>query len=328
MHVSSFCRATAFWSWRTTAATTPRPWLCLEGAEVVERHEPERRGKGYALAFGARHLGQNPPEILIVLDADCRLGREAVGRLARAAHEFGRPVQARYRMLPPDGAGAGHRLAAFAFLMRNHVRALGLRALGAPCHLMGTGMAIPWPLAVSADLASGHLTEDLKLGVELAAAGKGAIYLPEAVVTSAFPLAAAAASGQHRRWEQGSLQVLASQAPGLLATALARRDAGLLALAFDILAPPIGLYAGALLAWTALLLVLAAAGAGSASIVIPVGALVLLALAIGLAWRRFGGEVSSARDFAGLPSYVLGKLGIYAGLLRGRGSSWTRTDRE
>src|SRR5262245_61354108 len=31
------------------------------GVEVTIRTDPERRGKGYALEFGMRHLGLNPP---------------------------------------------------------------------------------------------------------------------------------------------------------------------------------------------------------------------------------------------------------------------------
>src|SRR5580704_2288892 len=35
------------------------------GAEVIERHDPTRRGKGYALDFGIQHLSSAAPEILI-----------------------------------------------------------------------------------------------------------------------------------------------------------------------------------------------------------------------------------------------------------------------
>ena len=45
------------------------------GAEVLERHEPTKVGKGYALDFGIRHLSLDPPEIVIVIDADCKVGR-------------------------------------------------------------------------------------------------------------------------------------------------------------------------------------------------------------------------------------------------------------
>src|SRR4051812_9727823 len=41
------------------------------GAEVLERNDREHRGKGYALDFGVRHLAVNPPEVVIIIDADC-----------------------------------------------------------------------------------------------------------------------------------------------------------------------------------------------------------------------------------------------------------------
>src|SRR5258706_13105409 len=41
------------------------------GAEVVERNDPTKWGKGYALDWGVRHLSSNPPEIIMIVDADC-----------------------------------------------------------------------------------------------------------------------------------------------------------------------------------------------------------------------------------------------------------------
>ena len=52
--------------------------------------------------------------------------------------------------------------------MKNWVRPLGLSNLNLPCQLMGTGMAFPWELIRSANLASGSIVEDTKLGLELA----------------------------------------------------------------------------------------------------------------------------------------------------------------
>ena len=40
------------------------------GVEVLERHDSERRGKGFALAFAADHLASHPPEVFMVLDAE------------------------------------------------------------------------------------------------------------------------------------------------------------------------------------------------------------------------------------------------------------------
>src|SRR4051794_11236615 len=34
------------------------------GAEVIERHDPVHRGKGFALDFGLAHLARTPPEVV------------------------------------------------------------------------------------------------------------------------------------------------------------------------------------------------------------------------------------------------------------------------
>ena len=41
------------------------------GAEVIERSDRVRRGKGYALDHGVRWLEQAPPAAVVILDADC-----------------------------------------------------------------------------------------------------------------------------------------------------------------------------------------------------------------------------------------------------------------
>jgi cellulose synthase/poly-beta-1,6-N-acetylglucosamine synthase-like glycosyltransferase len=42
-----------------------------KGAEVIERQDQENRGKGFALDFGIKFLARNPPEVVVVVDADC-----------------------------------------------------------------------------------------------------------------------------------------------------------------------------------------------------------------------------------------------------------------
>ena len=54
------------------------------GAEVVERNDPTKLGKGFALDCGVRHLSSNPPEIIIIVDADCRLADDANSLVTRA----------------------------------------------------------------------------------------------------------------------------------------------------------------------------------------------------------------------------------------------------
>jgi glycosyltransferase involved in cell wall biosynthesis len=88
------------------------------GASVVERNEPDKKGKGYALAWGLRHLGANPPDIIIMIDADCRLAASAIDRLAGACAMTDRPVQALYLMISSDDSPINTRVAEFAWRMK------------------------------------------------------------------------------------------------------------------------------------------------------------------------------------------------------------------
>ncbi|MEO6118556.1 MAG: glycosyltransferase family 2 protein, partial [Methylotenera sp.] len=48
------------------------------GAEVIERHDTTKRGKGFALDFGIHYLSQNPLDVVIIIDADCILEANAL----------------------------------------------------------------------------------------------------------------------------------------------------------------------------------------------------------------------------------------------------------
>src|SRR5262245_5653981 len=102
------------------------------GAQVVERHDPVRLGKGYALDFGLRLLSADPPQVVIMIDADCRLGPGAIDYLAVACETSGRPVQALDLMVAPQSSSMNYKVAEFAWRVKNWVRPLGLSALGLP----------------------------------------------------------------------------------------------------------------------------------------------------------------------------------------------------
>lgn len=298
------------------------------GAEVIERNDSGRRGKGYALDYGVRHLAQNPPEVVLIIDGDCTASRGAIERLAKTCLATGRPVQAQYLMQAPAGAGLRTRIAGFAWLVKNQVRPLGYFRLGLPCQLMGTGMALPWSGVSHAVLATGHIVEDLKLGIDLARAGMPPLFCPEARVSSCFPASAAGLADQRMRWEHGHLGMMLGVAPGLFATALARGNLPLLALALDLCVPPLAL----------LVLLACMAFAGSAAwfaftgaalpLWLATAALALSAAAVLLAWGRHGRGVISLRDMALAPLYALSKIPLYLKFVAKRQGEWVRTRRD
>src|SRR5215467_306082 len=96
------------------------------GAEVIVRADLARRGKGYALEFGVRHLGLNPPDVVVIMDADCRLGENALRYLSDSALASGGPVQSLYFMLAPENSSPGNGVNVFAWRVKNWIRPLGL----------------------------------------------------------------------------------------------------------------------------------------------------------------------------------------------------------
>lgn len=298
------------------------------GAEVIERQDSARRGKGYALDYGIRHLEAAPPKIVIIVDADCTLEPGSLDVLARQAMENGRPAQGLYLMHAPHNDDLKLAVAAFAFRVKNHLRPLGLARMNLPCQLTGTGMAFPWAIIRDADLAHSSLVEDMKLGVELALAGTPPLFVPEARINSSFPFSSTGAATQRQRWEEGHLGMI-RQALRLVPAAIKTRRLDALALILDVFVPPLTMLL--LLVVTALVLTLGLTMLLSLppfATALALANALLLGASLILAWLTHGRRVLPARAILGIIPYIGGKLGLYSALARGKGSKgWIRTDR-
>jgi len=298
------------------------------GAEVLERVDLARRGKGFALDWGIRHLAAAPPAAVVVVDADCIVAPGAIDRLVRRCAETLRPAQAIYLMRSPPAAPLKTRIAEFAWVVKCQARAFGYHQLGLPCQLLGTGMAFPWALISEAPLASGHIVEDLQLGLDMAAAGAPPELCPDALVTSVFPLAAAAIASQRTRWEHGHFDIIAKRAPALLGQAIRQRRGDLAAMVADLCVPPL---AALVLALTAVLVaaaILTGLGGGIAPLAVAGASMLLLLAGVGSAWFRFGRHIVSLRELASSPAYAFAKIPLYAGMLRRKQTEWVRTRRD
>lgn len=298
------------------------------GAEVLERTDTHRRGKGYALDAGMRHLGATPPGVVIIIDADCFPARDAVERLVRTAAATGRPVQSLYLMTAPEDASLGLRVAQFAFALKNQVRMRGLQRLGLPCHLTGAGMAFPWSVLQHIDLANGHLVEDMKLGLDLAYQGKGPLFCEDAVVLSPFPTSSGALETQRSRWIGGHI-ALTSQVLRTLPTLLIRGKFTAAAAAAATVIPPLTILLALLLA-AFLVSAIAAATLSGGTMLLTLSAITLAAffVATGAAWYRFGRTTLPAQALKGVPMLVLSRLArISTSFASSRNREWVRTDR-
>lgn len=298
------------------------------GATAVERTDGERRGKGYALDYGVRSMEHDPPAVVIVLDADCRLYPGSVAALRERIVATDRPAQALNLSDASAATNPTQAVALFANRIVNLVRPTAGEALGMSCRLMGTGMAFPWTAIQSAPLATGNLVEDLQLGVDLIVKNVRPTFCPAARVTTDLPGCEKSFRSQRTRWEQGHLAAATKQVPRLIGETLRQRRPDLLWTALDLAVPPLSLLvATSLLAWTALGLSALLFGVGLAAWALLTCVGVGAAFGLSLAWLRYCRQQIPLATMALAPGYVLAKLPIYASMVVRRQKVWVRTER-
>jgi len=297
------------------------------GATVIERHEPDRRGKGYALDYGLQFIAADPPEVVVVLDADCVVHPGTIDRIARLAVARGRPVQATYLLTQSANPTPKEAVSVLAFMVKNLVRPSGLDRLGLPCLLTGSGMAFPWSVIGLVSLASSNIVEDMQLAVDLAIGGHAPLFSREAKVTGVLPQQKHAAKSQRRRWEHGHLQTLLTQIPRLLEASRQKRF-DLLAIALDLCVPPLSLL---VMMWAAAiagaLLVGALSSAWIPTIVLAIEGL-LISISIVGAWVKFGRGNLPLLTLLAVPLYILWKIPLYFAFLVRPQKNWIRTERD
>jgi cellulose synthase/poly-beta-1,6-N-acetylglucosamine synthase-like glycosyltransferase len=296
------------------------------GAQVVERHDPDRRGKAYALAHGRTALRLRPRAVIVIVDADCCPQPGALPRLAAHAHRHRAAVQGCYLLTTPPEATPLVRVSNLAFMIKNLIRQRGLARLGGGALLQGTGMAFPWPVFATAPLETSSLVEDLKLGLDLRLRGCAVRFDPHACFTSQAS-AQGATQGQRTRWEHGSIATAWRYVPRLMLAGLWGRP-GLLLLAADLAIPPLALLVAMGMVASLVLMVLAVLLGVLAPLLALIAAGCLAGATLSGVWLMLGRGILPGAMARQLPRYLVWKLPIYRRLAGARQKSWVRTSRE
>jgi cellulose synthase/poly-beta-1,6-N-acetylglucosamine synthase-like glycosyltransferase len=297
------------------------------GADIVVRSDSERHGKGFALAAGLRRLAAMAPEVVVFVDADCQVSPHGLEMLARASSAAHAPIQCLNLMVANPDSSSPPRLAEFAWRIKNDLRPNGYARLGLPCHLLGTGMAIPWQLIEPELFATGHLAEDMRFGLELAMRGHPPRFFRDTRVISYFPDTQRGQDQQKQRWVHGHLALINSHLPRLICHGLGRRDLGLLALAADLAVPPLGVLAVANIVLGILCLAYMAVTGAGAPLVLAALANILFAFSIITAWYVCGRDMIGGKEITQLPLHVIRVIRSVFNLARGRRTNWIRADR-
>ena len=296
------------------------------GYEVIDRADPNCRGKGHALAFGRDKLKQDPPDCVVIIDADCIMDEQSIRDLSRYCVTAARPVQARNILTSGSNFPPMVQISNFAFWVKNVLRQRGSQRLGGAAILTGTGMAFPWRLFENLPLATSNIVEDLGLAVYLTGSRTTPFYLEQALVTS-LPASEGATLEQRTRWEHGFITTAREFGISSLWKGATSLNWKQFLMGLHLMVPPVALLFGITLLTLAYVALATLATSDLIPLVVLLSALGLAMLAIILAWVCGGNKWLESSTFFKLPVYLLWKLPIYLKLVRGKTPGWNRTER-
>jgi cellulose synthase/poly-beta-1,6-N-acetylglucosamine synthase-like glycosyltransferase len=308
-------------------------FACRAGATVVERHDPARQSKGFAIGYLIDRLERSGQirhyDALVVIDADSTVSPDLLRGFADSIEAGNDWIQCFYTVSNPE-ASWRTRLMAYAFSLFNGVTPLGQFALGLSAGFRGNGMCfstkglrrVPW--------RSYGLVEDLEYSWNVRIAGEKVAFLPEARVDGVMlGQGGEAAIAQRQRWEYGRHEVRRQL---LLPLMRSRRLSGIdkLTSVIELTMPPmvaLMVYSGCVLAAN-LLLVLSSSMPAPVSLGL-IGSCVIMSIALALhaiaPFLVFRLPWSYLLVILHLPAYAIWKSLIP---LRGRPTQWIRTPRE
>lgn len=297
------------------------------GAEVLERNDTERRGKGYALDLAFRaSQARGWAWAVVVVDADTEVSANLLEAFAARIENGAVAMQAHYGVLN-SRASWRTRLMAIALASFHRVRSRARERLQLSSGIRGNGWCVTHRLLRQVPYRAYSLTEDIEYGIDLGLAGYRVQYADEAHVAAWMVSGAQAARTQRQRWEDGRLQLIRSKTLPLLLAATGPGGEVRLDLALDLLVLPVSYVAINI----ALLIVLAGAALPwlpSVEIWLWLGLVCGLSLSLYVlrGWQLSGVGLRGLVDLARAPFFVLWKVLL---MLRAHKSAeWVRTKRE
>src|SRR5262249_55167271 len=209
------------------------------GAHVMQRHDMEHRGKGYALDFAFKaSRAREWADAVVVVDADAQVSSNLLEAFARRIERGDQAIQAHYGGSNTN-ASWRTRLLSIAKAAFHIVRSRGRERLALSCGIRGNGWCVTHTLLDKVPYKAYSLTEDLEYGITLGMAGFRVAYADEAHSDAEMVSGEKESRKQRQRWERGRFQLMRSRTLPLLAHALATRSRLCLDLALDLLVLPL-----------------------------------------------------------------------------------------
>lgn len=289
------------------------------GADVLERHDQEKIGKGHALEWAFTQVIDAGAEVVIVIDADTMVEPNLVSAMRRRFAAGADAVQARYGVLNA-GESVRTRIMNVALLAFNVLRPRGRDRLGLSVGILGNGFALSRATVLAVPYDAHSVVEDLEYHLSLVRADRRVEFADETTVRADMPAGGRGVETQRARWEGGRLRMIRETVPALLAE-VAGGTPRLAEPLFELLLLPLAFHVALLLA--ALVIPSAPSQLYALFGLIVVGLHVLAGILVG------GGGPRDVLVLFAAPLYVLWKLGLSRAIAKAsrQEADWVRTER-
>lgn len=306
-----------------------------EGAHVMVRNNPDKRGKGYALRWCFDKLIENNDEYgydaVVVVDADSIVTSNLL-RVMNKYMENGAEVVQGYLTVDAQPDVWTSEIIRIGFTLYNYVRPLARRSIGYPAGLRGNGMCFSMDVLKRVPWDAYSLTEDLEYGIKLLLNDIDIVFAPEAIGFNVVPKDAKNAESQRERWEIGRYPILEKYTGKLLKESFKRKSFKIFDTLIDLVTPPlvnmlifafIMSIASLMMWWGGLLESILYFWLWMAIIGLGIFHTLLGLHAAKAGWTAY-------RSLFYVPRYALWKVYIYFKVLflKGRTTEWIRTSRE
>lgn len=289
------------------------------GARVLIRHDPERRGKGYALDFAFQRLLAEGIDAVIVVDADTLVEANFIAEFRRLFASGADAIQCRYAV---NNAAESLRtrlmnIALFAF---NILRPRGRDRWGLSAGLLGNGFGLTRKTLLAIPYTAVSVVEDLEYHLRLVRAGLTVRFADAVTVKAEMPVGGQGAKTQRARWEGGRLRMALQTVPSLLAE-IASGRLRLIEPLLDLLLLP--------LAFHVLILFATLIPPYAPTRLYAFFGLGIVALHILAAIRVGGGGIKDLAALCAAPFYMAWKVLLIPAMLKtaGKNADWVRTER-
>lgn len=198
------------------------------GCQVVERHNLEEIGKGYALTYLLDEMiargKASDYEAFFVFDADNRLDKHYIEEMNKA-FQSGFRILTSYRNSTNISENWVSSGSALWFIRESRFLNNSRMLFGASCHVGGTGFMFSQEVMQRNNGWKFHLlTEDLEFTMDSVLHGDRIGYCGTAILYDEQPVSFLQSWRQRLRWSKGFLQVFRYYGPLLIKRAIKERD--------------------------------------------------------------------------------------------------------